>query len=125
MYGNGVLQAAVANRVGQIEASILPPRFADAVEQTAAEVASDQASLREYQRSRGFAVPVGVEQAEAGIFLSGPYPVVPCPLVEAGGIPTQIFEDDAATGDTLGRIASIVLGSQTVALDAEGNPLPL
>jgi hypothetical protein len=102
-----------------------PPRFEDAVPQTNDEVKSDQASLREYQRSRGYAVPLGVELAEAGLSLSDPIPLVNCPLVAAGGIPTQIFEDDAATGDCLGRIASIVLGSQTVALDANGYPLPL
>jgi hypothetical protein len=115
--------------VQQIESGVADaaPAFrADAVAPDGTpKAASDQASLREYQRSRGYAVPLGVELAEAGLSLSDPIPLVNCPLVAAGGIPTQIFEDDAATGDCLGRIASIVLGSQTVALDANGYPLPL
>lgn len=96
------------------------PRFEDAVEPTPAQVAEDRASLREYQRSRGFEIPMGVAEAEGGSIFAGPVYAV---VYEDAPVLTQVFEDE---GDFIrGRIASLVLGSQTCALDANGNPLPL
>jgi hypothetical protein len=109
--------------VEQIESYVQPPRFDNARPQTADEIAADLASLREYQQSRTYQVPMGVELAEAGISLSDPLPLVQGLDVQLGATPTQVVEETEFGYDN--RIASLVLGSNTVALDRDGNPLPL
>jgi hypothetical protein len=109
---------------------VAAPRFQDAVEPTADQIAADQASLREYQRSRGYTVPQGVAEAEGltddengWINLNSNNPHVaflPGDAVLDG--PTQVYE---VTPTHENRITSLVLGSQTCALDTEGNLLPL